>query len=98
MTDDEVVVYMGPERRRQPSVTQEQLDSLVERVAQRAAELASEIAAEKAAEKAASKAAELVKADFYKSVGKSVVDKALWVLGILVIAGYLYAKEKGLMK
>lgn len=94
MTDDDVVVYTGPERRRQPSVTQEQLDSLVERVAQRAAELA----AEKAAEKAAAKAAELVKADFYKTVGKSVVDKAIWALGIIVVAGYLYFRDKGFIK
>lgn len=90
----DVLVYRGPERRKQASVTEDQLDSLVEKVAHRAAELA----AEKAAEKAAAKAAELVKADFYKTIGKSVVDKALWLIGVVVVAGYFYAKDKGLVK
>lgn len=90
MTDHDVVIYNGPERRTRPSITAEQVDALVERVAKRAAELA--------AEQAAEKAAELVKADFYKTVGKSVVDKVLWLVGIAAVAGYLYAKDKGIIK
>ena len=82
MSEGDVTIYSGPERRKSPSITNEQLEQLVER----------------AADRAAVKAVELIKTDFYRSVGKTVVDRVLWIAGALIVAGYVWAKSQGYIK
>lgn len=50
------------------------------------------------AEAAATKAVAKITDDAYKAVGKSVLDKLLWVLGVLTVASYLWARNNGLVK
>lgn len=50
------------------------------------------------AERAATRAVKKMTDDAYKAVGKSVLDKLLWLIGLLVVAGYLWAQSKGLVK
>lgn len=51
-----------------------------------------------AAERAARRAAELVKAEFFQAFGRSIFDKLLWMIGAVVVALYLWAQSKGLIK
>lgn len=85
-----VKVWRGPERRQGVSISEAQLTELVERAAS--------LAAEKAAKDAAIRAVELIKADFYKGVGKAVVDRLMWISAALLIAAYVWAKSQGLIK
>lgn len=87
---EKVSLYHGVERRTQITFTGVEVGDLIERVAQRAAELS--------AEKAAQRTVELLKADFYNAVGRGVMSKLLWVLGVLAVAAYFYVKDKGLIK
>lgn len=47
------------------------------------------------AEKAAEKAIQLMTSGVYKSIGKSVVDKFLWLVGALSLGAWLWAKKNG---
>lgn len=47
------------------------------------------------AEKAAEKAIEKLTGDVYKAVGKSVIQKFIWLVGAVTIGGYLYLKKSG---
>lgn len=49
------------------------------------------------AEKAAEKAIEKLTGDVYKAVGKSVVQKMVWILGAITVGGYLYLKKVGVI-
>lgn len=89
-----VKVWRGPERRSGVSISEAQLTELVERAANIAAERAAKIAAEQAAVKAVA----LIKTDFYRSVGEGVVSKMLWIIGALIVAAYVWAKQQGLIK
>lgn len=70
--------YSGPDRRREPHITQKQIDDI----------------AEKAAELAVSK---LMDTGF-KAVGKTVIEKLFWIVGVLAIGGYLWLESKGHIK
>lgn len=50
---------------------------------------------EEIAEKAAEKAIEMMTAGVYQSIGKSVVNKALWLIGALSLGAWLWAKKNG---
>ena len=50
------------------------------------------------AEKAAEKAIQLMTSGVYKSIGKSVVDKFLWLVGALSLGAWLWAKKNGLVQ
>jgi len=47
------------------------------------------------AEKAAGRAVELMTQGVYKSIGKSVVEKFFYIVGVLTLALYLWAKKNG---
>lgn len=49
------------------------------------------------AEKAAEKAIEKLTGDIYKSVGKSVVSKMLWIIGACAVGSWLWMKKTGLV-
>lgn len=86
---ESINVYKGEERRSKPSITQEQLDNLVEKVAKKAVDDVLETLEEKSeeiAEKASKKAVEMMKDDAYKTVGKALLDKITWALGISIVA------------
>ena len=52
---------------------------------------------EAAAELAAIKAVELINANFYQSVGKTFVQKFLYVIGGLTVVGFTWLKAKGII-
>lgn len=52
---------------------------------------------EEIAEKAAEKAIEKLTGDVYKAVGKSVVQKLVWIVGAITVGGYLYLKKIGVL-
>jgi tetrahydromethanopterin S-methyltransferase subunit G len=52
---------------------------------------------EEIAEKAAEKAIEKLTAHVYQEVGKSVVSKALYIIGACSIGLYLWLKSKGII-
>lgn len=52
---------------------------------------------EEIAEKAAEKAIEKLTAHVYQEVGKSVVSKALYIVGACSIGLYLWLKSKGIV-
>lgn len=35
--------------------------------------------------------------DAYKAVGKSIVEKMLWIVGVITVGLYLWLKEKGVV-
>lgn len=47
------------------------------------------------AEKAAERAVELMTQGVYKSIGKSVVEKFFYIVGVLSLALWLWAKKNG---
>ena len=47
------------------------------------------------AEKAAEKAIAMMTSGVYQSIGKSVVDKFLYITGALALGAWLWAKNKG---
>jgi len=47
------------------------------------------------AEKAAKKAVGMITAELYQNVGKSVVDKVFWVIGIVAVGLYFWLQSKG---
>lgn len=56
-----------------------------------------EAALEKAAEKAAEKAIEKLTDHLYREVGKSVVEKLFYLIGVCVVALYLWLQHKGVI-
>ena len=50
------------------------------------------------AEKAAEKAVEKMKDEFFQSVGKTVVQKILWLVGAGAIGAWMWAKQHGLIE
>jgi hypothetical protein len=48
------------------------------------------------AELAKEKAIEQMTAEFYTTVGKTVVSKILWVIGVISMAFYLWLKKQGI--
>jgi hypothetical protein len=49
------------------------------------------------AERAAKKAVELMTRDAYAAVGKNVVHKALWIIGVMAVAAFVWAAQHGLI-
>ena len=49
------------------------------------------------AERAADLAVKKMTENAYKAVGKSVIEKLFYIVGVLTLALYLWAKEKGLV-
>jgi hypothetical protein len=66
------------ERRRPVRICQDQIEEI----------------ANLAAERAAEKAVDLIKQDAYQSVGKLVIDKFLWMIGVIVMGVYFWAENK----
>lgn len=50
------------------------------------------------AEKAAQKAMAKLTNQFYQEVGKGVVSKFIWVMGVLAVAVYVWAQKEGYIK
>lgn len=52
---------------------------------------------ERIAERAAKKAVEMMTRDAYAAVGKGVVQKTLWIIGVLSVAAFVWATQHGLI-
>lgn len=52
---------------------------------------------EEIAEKAAEKAIERLTGEVYKAVGKSVIEKAIWIIGAISVGAWLYLKKIGIV-
>lgn len=52
---------------------------------------------EEIAERAAEKAVTKLTDHMYKQVGKSVVNKLFWIVGVISVGLYLWLKQKGLV-
>lgn len=76
--DEEHREYDGPDRRKHPSLSDEQ----IEHIAQRAADLAVKKVTDQA----------------YAAVGKSLVEKAMWVIGVCAMALFFWLAQKGIIK
>lgn len=50
------------------------------------------------AERAAERAMEKLTNHVYREVGRSVVQKAFWIVGVSVVGGYLWLKSNGYVK
>lgn len=50
------------------------------------------------AERAADRAIEKLTNEAYKAVGKSVVQKFFWIVGVCAVALYVWLQQKGLVK
>jgi hypothetical protein len=53
---------------------------------------------EQIAEKAASKAMSKLTDEAYRAIGKGVTERLFWIVGVLAVAGYFWAQQKGLIK
>lgn len=53
---------------------------------------------EQIAERAADRAVEKLTNEAYKSIGKNVVQKFLWIVGVCAAALYFWLQQKGLVK
>jgi len=53
---------------------------------------------EEIAERAANRAIEKLTTEAYKSIGKSVVQKFVWIVGVCAVALYFWLQQKGLIK
>ena len=60
-------------------------------------EAALEKIAERAAERAAEKALEKLTDHLYREVGKSVVEKLFYLIGVCAVALYLWLQHKGVI-
>lgn len=58
----------------------------------------SEAEIDEIAEKAAEKAIEKLTNQVYQGVGRSVVEKFIWIVGALVVGAYIWAQSKGFIK
>jgi len=66
--------YNGPERRKEPYLTDEQMDAI--------------------AEKAANRAVQKLTDSAYKAIGKSVLEKLFYAVGVCVAAAYLWLEHR----
>jgi hypothetical protein len=86
-----VEVYVGPERRRiVPALTQEQIDYIVDQAVEKTATVA--------ATRAAEIAVKTLTDDLHRKIGKSVLDKLVWVIGVIVVGVAVWAQSRGLLK
>lgn len=53
---------------------------------------------ERIAEKAADRAVEKMTAEAYKAIGRGVVNKALWIIGMIATAGVIWLAKAGHIK
>lgn len=67
--------YEGPERRREPHLTEDQIEAIASR----------------AAEKAVKKMTD----DAFKAVGKTVVEKLFWIVGVLAVGMFAWMQATG---
>ena len=67
------------ERRKTITLTEDQMNSIVDRAARQAADLAVEQVIDRV----------------YLMVGRSVVGKVMWMVGALVVGAYFLLKSKG---
>jgi hypothetical protein len=68
---------MQTERRKTPTLTDEQIEEI--------------------AEKAAEKAMQKMRDDFYKGIGKGVINKLFVITGGLIVGAWAWAKAKGII-
>lgn len=52
---------------------------------------------EEIAERAAERAMQKLADHMYKQVGKSVVSKLFWIVGVISVGLYLWLKQKGII-
>jgi ribosome recycling factor len=52
---------------------------------------------EEIAERAAERAMQKLTDHMYKQVGKSVVSKLFWIVGVISVGLYLWLKQKGIL-
>jgi len=50
------------------------------------------------AEKAAQKAVEKITANVYQQVGKSVISKFTWIIGVIALSAFFWMTAKGMIK
>lgn len=50
------------------------------------------------AERAAEKAVEKITTQFYEQIGKSIVHKLMWLIGIVSVGAYFFLESHGLIK
>jgi tetrahydromethanopterin S-methyltransferase subunit G len=55
----------------------------------------SELQIEEIAERAADKAVERIVNDVYQQIGKTIVDKMLWLIGVVTLGAFSYALSNG---
>ena len=82
---DQLVVtpeYVGPERRKEMHMTPEQVDRI----------------AELAAAKAVDKTIEKLTKHVYAEVGKTVVHKVFWLIGVGAVGLYVWLRHIGVIK
>ncbi len=53
-----------------------------------------DLIAEKAAEKAVAKMTTMA----YREIGQTIVQKFFWIIGLMVVGGYVYMQQKGWIK
>ena len=70
--------YDGPDRRKAPVLTEEQIEHI--------------------ATKAADLAVQKVTKDVYAAVGKSIVEKIAWVIGVCAVSLFIWLASKGIVK
>lgn len=58
----------------------------------------SETQIEEIAERAANKAVNKITSEAYQAIGKTVVSKFIWIVGVLSTAALLFATSKGWIK
>ena len=79
-----------------PSMTDSELGALIDVVAERV--IVSESLVARIAEAAADKAVAKITTDAYVAVGRTVVEKAFWVIGLAAVALFLYGVRSGWIK
>jgi hypothetical protein len=52
---------------------------------------------EEIAERAAERAMQKLTDHMYKQVGKSVISKLFWIVGVISVGLYLWLKQKGIL-
>jgi len=91
--------YSGPDRRESENrvvLTDAQIDDLAEKAAKKAMQKLTE-QIDAIAEKAAEKAMEKLTDHVYRQVGKGVIGKLFWIVGVSAVGVYLFLKSKGII-
>jgi hypothetical protein len=76
------------------NLTDDQIDKIAEKAAAKMTDAQIEKIAEKAAEKAVAKMTSMV----YAEVGRGVINKLLWLVGVVAVAAYAFMQGKGIVK